>query len=81
MSTMRTLGITLRNPASAALFAAIVTLVAMYVDHRVSRKQDYLLDYMKAMFFNGALAFFIVNAIVGRGGLGMGQQSIMTTNF
>lgn len=76
------IGVTLRNPASAALFAAIVTLVARYIDHRISRKPDYLFDYIKAMIFNGALAFFIVNSIVGgRGAMGMAQQSIMNAPF
>ncbi len=75
------LSASLRNPASAAFFAAIITLVVRYIDHRISRKADYLMDYMKAMIFNGALAFFIVNTIVGpRMGLGMGQ-SIMNGAF
>ena len=81
--SVRNFGTTLRNPASAALFAAIVTLVARYIDHRISRKPDYLLDYMKAMIFNGALTFFIVNSIIGgRAGMGVGMnQSIMNAPF
>lgn len=76
------IGITLRNPASAALFAAIVTLVARYIDHRISRKPDNLIDYIKAMIFNGGLAFFIVNSIIGRSGVGMmSQQSLMNAPF
>jgi hypothetical protein len=80
---MGPLGASLRNPASAALFAAIVTLVARYIDHRISRKPDYLMDYLKAMIFNGALVFFVVNSIVGgRGGVAAGMgQSIMNGAF
>lgn len=80
---MGPLGASLRNPASAALFAAIVTLVARYVDHRVSRKPDYLIDYLKAMIFTGALTFFVVNSIVGgRGGVAAGMgQGIMSATF
>lgn len=76
---IRNLGATLKNPASAALFTAIVTLIATYVDHRINRKPDYIVDYMKAMIFNGALVFFIINTVIG-GRVGS-AQSIMNRPF
>lgn len=75
---IRNLSATLTNPMSAAIFAAVVTLIGRYVDHRISRKPDNLVDYLKAMAFNGALVFFIVNSITGgrRGG-----QTVMNMAF
>ena len=60
---MPSLAQTLTNPAYAAIIAAIATLVATYVDHRVSKQPDYLTDYLKSMAWTGALVFFIVYTI------------------
>lgn len=61
---MPTLAQTLSNPAYAAIIAAIATLVAKYVDHRISKKPDYLTDYLKSMGWCAALAFVIVYTII-----------------
>ena len=60
---MPTLSQTLSNPGYAAIIAAIVTLVAKYVDHRISKKPDLLTDYLKSMGYTGALVFGIVYII------------------
>lgn len=60
---MPTLAQTLQNPGYAAVIAALVTLVAKYVDHRISKKPDYLTDYLKSMAWCGALVFGIVYTI------------------
>ncbi len=60
---MPTLSQTLTNPAYAAVIAAIVTLVAKYVDNRISKKPDYLTDYLKSMGWCGALVFGVVYMI------------------
>ena len=61
---MPTLPQTLSNPGYAAIIAAIVTLVAKYVDHRISKQPDYLTDYLKSMGYVAALVFGIVYMIV-----------------
>lgn len=60
---MPSLSQTLSNPAYAAIIAAIATLVAKYVDHRISKKPDYLTDYLKAMGWCAAIVFFVVYTI------------------
>lgn len=60
---MPSLSQTLSNPAYAAVIAAIATLVAKYVDHRISKKPDYLTEYLKSMGWCGALVFFVVYTI------------------
>lgn len=60
---MPTLSQTLSNPGYAAVIAAIVTLIAKYVDHRISKKPDYLTDYLKSMGYAAALVFGVVYTI------------------
>lgn len=50
----------LSNPLHAALIAAVVTLVVSYIDNRVSRNQDYLIDYLKSMIYTGGLVYAVV---------------------
>ncbi len=61
---MANLSQTLSNPAYAAIISALVTLVAMYIDHRISKSPDYLTDYLKNMVYVGALVFGVVYMVV-----------------
>ncbi len=60
---MANLGQTLNNPAYAALICAFVTLIVMYIDHRISKTPDYLTDYLKNMIYVGGLVFGVVYMI------------------
>ena len=53
----------LRNPITASIVAGLATLVARYVDHRINKKPDYLVDYVKAIGFVSGLVFFVVYSI------------------
>lgn len=60
---MPSLSQTLSNPGYAALIVAVITLVVKYVDHRISKKPDYLTDYLKSMGYVGALVYWVVYMI------------------
>lgn len=66
---MASLSQTLTNPAYAAIIAAIATLVATYVEHRIAREPDYLTDYLKSMGWTAALVFFVVYTITNPRGV------------
>jgi len=66
---MASLSQTLSNPAYAAVIAAVATLVATYIDHRISKQPDYLTEYLKSMAWSAALVFFVVYTITNPKGM------------
>lgn len=78
---MPSLAQTLSNPAYAAIIAALVTLVAKYVDHRIAKKPDYLTDYLKSMAWCSALSFFIVYTITNPRAMTRRVGTIMNEPF
>ena len=66
----------LTDPLRAAIFAALVTLFAKWVDNRMLKKPDIIIEYLKAMAFNAGLAGFIIYSIFKRGSSSSGSSFV-----
>jgi len=62
----------LADPIRAAIFAALVTLFAKWVDNRMLKKQDVITEYLKLMAFNAGLVAFIIYSVFKQKGTGTG---------
>ena len=61
-----TLGSLLKDPLRAAIFAALITLFAKWVDNRLQRRPDYINEYLKSMAYCAALVGFIMSVAFGK---------------
>lgn len=69
----------LTSPLYASLIAALVTLLALFIDHKINKIEDKTIDYVKTMLFVGALVYGVVWMVVGSFGGGGGKSiSAMT---
>lgn len=58
----------LTSPIYASLIASLVTLLALFIDHKINKIEDKTADYVKTMLFVGVLVYFVVWMVVGGGG-------------